>query len=99
MNIDKIIGGTVAEVKSNYPVIPDSPTRHAVLEWEETPAFGIFKVKTTVQALDQTLEDEKIVLVLPIYIIIIMLVLLTIIIAWLIILIRKRRAQKSRLIV
>lgn len=99
MIIDKFIGGTVAEVDSPYPVIPDSPTRHAVLEWEDTPVFGIFKVKTIVTALDQTVEEEKIVLVLPVYIIIIMLVLLTIIIAWLIILIRKRRAQKSRLIV
>ena len=99
MTIDKLIGGTVAEIDSPYPIIPDSPTRHAVLEWEDTPVFGVFKVKTVVNALDQTLEDEKIVLVLPIYIIVIMLVLLTIIIAWLIILIRKRRAQKSRLIV
>lgn len=99
MTIDKLIGGTVAEVNSPYPVIPDSPDRHAVLEWNDTPMFGIFKVKTVVTALDQKIEEEKIVLVLPIFIIIIMLVLLTIIIAWLIILIRKRHAQKSRLIV
>ncbi len=99
MKIDKIIGGTVAEIDAPYQIIPDSPDRHAVLEWEDTPMFGIFKVKTTITALDQKIEEEKIVLVLPIFIIIIMLVLLTIIIAWLIILIRKRHAQKSRLIV
>ncbi len=99
MKIDKLIGGTVAEISTPYPVIPDSPTRHASLEWEDTPAFGIFKVATTVKAADKTIAEEKIVLILPIWIIIIMLVLLTIIIAWLIILIRKRRAQKSRLIV
>lgn len=99
MKIDKVIGGTVAEVTSPYQVIPDSPDRHAVLEWEDTPMFGIFKVKTTITALDQKIEEEKIVLVLPVFIVVIMLVLLTIIIAWLIILIRKRRAEKSRLIV
>lgn len=99
MKVEKLIGGTVAEFDKPYPVIPDAPTRHAVIEWDDTPTFGIFKVKTTVKAIDQTVEEEKIILVLPIWIIVIMLVLLTIIIAWLIILIRKRRAQKSRLIV
>ena len=99
MKVDKIIGGTVAEINTPYQIIPDSPDRHAVLEWDDTPMFGIFKVKTTVTALDQVYEEEKIVLVLPLFIVIIMLVLLTIIIAWLIILIRKRHAQKSRLIV
>ena len=99
MEIDKLIGGNVAKIDSPYPIIPDAPTRHAVLEWQDTPAFGIFKVKTTVSALDQKVEETKIVVILPIWIIVIMLVLLTIIIAWLIILIRKRRAQKSRLIV
>ena len=98
MKIDKLIGGNVAEINNIYPTIPDSPTRRAVLAWEETPMFGIFKVKTTVSALGKTVEDEKIVIVLPIFIIVIMLVLLTIIIIWLIILIRKRRTQKSRLI-
>ena len=99
MKIDKLVGGTVAEISNPYPVIPDSPTRHATLEWEDTPVFGIFSVHTTVNALDQTYEETKVVLILPVFIIIIMLILLTIIIAWLIILIRKRRAQKSRLIV
>ena len=99
MKVDKLIGNTVAEFNNPYPVIPDSPTRHAVIEWEDTPVFGIFRVKTTVTAAGQTVESEKVVLILPIWIIIIMLILLTIIIAWLIILIRKRRAQKSRLIV
>lgn len=99
MKIEKFIGGTVAELSNPYPVIPDSPTRHAVIEWQDTPTFGIFKVKTTVTALDQKIEETKIVIVIPVFIIIIMLVLLTIIIAWLIIMVRKRRAQKSRLIV
>ena len=99
MKIDKVIGGTVAELNNPYPVIPDSPKRHAVLEWEDTPIFGIFKVHTTIKAADKTIEESKLVLILPVWIIVIMLVLLTIIIAWLIILIRKRRAQKSRLIV
>ena len=99
MEINKIIGGKVAEINAPYQVIPDSPDRHAVLEWNDTPMFGIFRVKTTVTALNEKIEEEKIVLVLPVFIIVIMLVLLTIIIIWLIILIKKRQAQKSRLIV
>ena len=99
MEISKIIGGEVAKIDNPYPIIPDAPTRHATLEWKETPVFGIFRVKTIITALDKRVEETKIVLILPVFIIIIMLVLLTIIIAWLIILIRKRRAEKSRLIV
>ena len=99
MEISKIVGGEVAKIDTPYPIIPDSPTRHAVLEWKDTPIFGIFKVKTIITALDKKVEEAKIVLILPIFIIIIMLMLLTIIIVWLIILIRKRRAQRSRLIV
>ena len=99
MEVSNIFGSKLAEVEKTYDVLPDSPTRNNTTEWEETPTFGIFSVKTTVTALSESLEVTKIVLVMPIYIIIIMVILLTFIIAWLIILIRKRRAQKSRLIV
>ena len=99
MKIEKLIGGPVAEITNPYAMLPDSPARHIELEWDDTPVFGIFKVKTTVKALDQTKEVSKIVIIMPVFIMIIMLVLLTIIIVWLILIIRKRRAQKSRLIV
>lgn len=99
MKIEKLIGGPVAEISNPYPMLPDSPARHAELAWEDTPVFGIFKVKATVKALGETKEVSKIVIIMPIFIIIIMVILLTIIITWLILIIRKRRAQKSRLIV
>ncbi len=99
MKIEKLFGGTVTELEGSYTVIPDAPARHATLEWNDTPAFGIFRVKTTINALDESFEDSRIVIILPVFIIVIMVMLLTIIIVWLIMLIRKRRAQKSRLIV
>ena len=99
VEIEKVFGGKVAELEGSYPVIPDSPTRHIALEWEDTPSFGLFKVKIVATALDQKVEVTKIVIILPVFVIIIVVILLTIIIAWLIMLIKKRRAQKSRLIV
>lgn len=99
VEIEKFFGGKVAELEGSYPVIPDSPARHISLKWEDTPSFGIFKVKITVSALDQDIEVVKTVLILPIFVIVIVVVLLTIIIVWLIMLIKKRRAQRSRLIV
>ncbi len=99
LKVSKLIGGSIAEVSRPYPVIPDSPTRHAVIEWGDTPIFGIFQTKTTVTAINQKFEETRIIVVMPIFMIIIMLILLTMVIVWLIILIRKRRAQKSRLII
>lgn len=91
--------GTVAYEKSRvYDVLPDT-SRKIEMDWEDTPAFGIFHVTSTVTALDQTKEESKLVLIIPLFVIIVALVLLTIMVVWLIILIKKRRSQKAKLIV
>jgi hypothetical protein len=67
--------------------------------WEDTPAFGIYRITSSMNALDKSSSTTKIVLIIPIFMIVILLMLLTITIAWFIILYRKRQAQKSKLII
>ena len=95
--VKTLFGKTIFEKKSVYDVLPDTE-RDVSVEWPETPLFGIFRVTSTVSALDQTEDHTKIVLIIPLFILIIMLVLLTILIVWLIMIIRKRKEQKSRLV-
>lgn len=96
--VEKIFGGVVYEDSKGYDVLPDT-TRNIELIWEETPAFGIYRITSTLNALDQSRSTTKIVLIIPVFMIVILLMLLTITIAWFIILFRKRQAQKSKLII
>ena len=96
--VEKIFGGIVYEDSKGYDVLPDT-TRNIELAWNETPAFGIYRITSTLNALDQSRSTTKIVLIIPVFMIVIMLMLLTITIAWFIILYRKRQAQKSKLII
>lgn len=96
--VEKFFGGKVYEHTTTSAVLPDT-SRTVKESWEETPAFGIFRVTSSFSALDQIRKESKLILIIPTFLIIITLILLTIIITWLIILIRKRRLQKTRLIV
>ena len=96
--VEKIFGGVVYEDSKGYDVLPDT-TRNIELTWEETPAFGIYRITSTLNALDQSRSTTKIALIIPVFMIVILLMLLTITIAWFIILFRKRQAQKSKLII
>ena len=96
--VEKIFGGVVYEDSKGYDVLPDT-TRNIELTWEETPVFGIYRITSTLNALDQSRSTTKIVLIIPVFMIVILLMLLTITIAWFIILFRKRQAQKSKLII
>ena len=96
--VEKIFGGIVYEDSKGYDVLPDT-TRNIELVWNETPAFGIYRITSTLNALDQSRSTTKIVLIIPVFMIVILLMLLTITIAWFIILYRKRQAQKSKLII
>ena len=98
IKVEKIFGGVVYEDSKGYDVLPETPRTIEML-WEDTPAFGIYRITSSMNALDKSSSTTKIVLIIPIFMIVILLMLLTIIIVWLIILIRKRRAQRSRLIV
>ena len=96
--VEKIFGGVVYEDSKGYDVLPDT-TRNIELTWGETPAFGIYRITSTLNALDQSRSTTKIVLIIPVFMIVILFMLLTITIAWFIILFRKRQAQKSKLII
>lgn len=96
--VEKIFGGTVFEDSKGYDVLPET-TRNIEMVWEDTPAFGIYRITSTMSVLDQTRSVTKIVLIIPVFMIVILLMLLTITIAWFIILYRKRQAQKSKLII
>jgi len=98
IKVEKIFGGTVFEDTKGYDVLPDT-NRDIELVWEDTPAFGVYRITSTLSAIDQSRTTTKIVLILPVFIIIILLMLLTITIVWFIILFRKRQAQKSKLII
>ena len=95
--VKSLFGKTIFEKKAVYDVLPDTE-RDISVEWPDTPLFGIFRITSSVTALDKTEDHTKIVLIIPLFILIIMLVLLTILIVWLIIIIRKRKEQKSRLV-
>lgn len=99
MEVKNVLTGKTDTVDKSYDVLPDSPTRNIKVEWDKTPGIGIFNVHTVATALDQTIDETRTVVIVPVWLIIIMLLLLTFIIVWLIILIRKRRAKKARLIV
>ena len=98
IKVEKIFGGVVYEDSKGYDVLPET-TRTIEMLWEDTPAFGIYRITSSMNALDKSSSTTKIVLIIPIFMIVILLMLLTITIAWFIILYRKRQAQKSKLII
>ena len=98
LTVKKFFGSVAYEKTRSYDVLPDT-SRRVNMDWEDTPAFGIFHVTSTVKALDQNHTETKLVLIVPLFVIIIAIILLTIMVVWLIILIKKRRSQKAKLIV
>lgn len=95
--VKSLFGKTIFEKESVYDVLPDTE-RDVSVEWPDTPLFGIFRVTSSISALDKSEDHTKIVMIIPTFILIIMLVVLTILIVWLIMIIRKRKEQKSRLV-
>ena len=73
-----------------FVVLPETK-RLNVLEWEETPKLGLFKVIQTVEMLDETSTVEKIVLVCPLWFALTVAILIILCIIWLVTRIGKRR--------
>jgi len=96
--VDSIFGTTLYTSSDNFVVLPMTE-RKFTTSWAEVPLFGIFKVKFSVKAIDQYMEDAHVILIMPPFMIIIVLLLLTSIIVWGIILLRKRKERSSRLVV
>lgn len=99
LKVDGIFGGGHYETTSPHGRISVIPESELVVSdsWDETPAFGIFKVTWTVTAGTETQTIEQLVFINPMPFIIITIILLTIIIVVIIIVVRKRKERRSRL--
>ena len=64
--------------------------------WEETPYFGIFNAKWTVEAGEDKTEITKLIILLPLPILVAFILVLTFLIIWIIIMVRKRKESRSR---
>ena len=98
MKVEKLFGGSIFEDTKGFDVLPDT-TRDVDLEWKDSPAFGIYRITSTVSAAGKEEKSTKIVLIVPVFVLIILFMLLTTAVVWFIIVLRKRRAQKSKLII
>ena len=101
LKVDPIIGFSSYETPSNQgrvSVIPEAELE-VTDRWEDSPAFGIYKVTWTVKAGEEEETIESIVFVNPIIAIILLIIVLTIITIWTIIIVRRRKARSSRLAV
>lgn len=98
LTIEKVFGTKLYEKTNDFDVLPET-SRKLNMVWDNTPRFGLFHVTSKVTALDKTKTVSKLVLIMPLPILIIVLILLTTFIVWTTILIKKRRNQKSKLIV
>lgn len=96
--VESITGEQLYSKTTSYNVLPDTE-RRVNLEWDETPWMGVYKVKYRVQAVDDIREEEKLVIIYPIFMIILTILVLTGIIISVIILIRKRKERNARLAV
>ena len=95
--VTSIVGSELYHTEGKNPVLPDAARRMKV-QWENTQPMGIFHVHYRVKALDQIVEQSKLIIILPVYMIVLAFFILTLLIIWIIILIRKRRERKSRLV-
>ena len=101
LKVESIIGFGGYETPSDrgrISVIPESELEVRD-EWEESPAFGLYKATWTVTAGNATETVETIVFVNPLPAIIITILVLTILTIWIIMVVRKRKERSSRLAV
>ncbi len=69
--------------------------RYTSLNWEETPSFGLFKVKLTITYNEKTETIEKIVLVCPLWLIVLVIVFIGAVIFWLVSRNRSRKVARK----
>lgn len=98
MTVKSIFGTPIYTNSDNFIVLPGTE-RKFTTSWAESPAFGIFNVSFSVNAIDQSQEESHLILILPGFVVVIALLLLTSIVVWTIILFRKRKERSSRLVV
>lgn len=99
LTVESFFGAKLYETpehKARVSIIPESEL--AVSDtWEETPYFGFFKVIWTVDAAGASETISQVVIIMPPMVVIGAILLLTMITIWIIIIVRKRKAHRSRL--
>ena len=96
--VTSIVGTEIYHSEGKDPVLPDA-ARRVKSEWENTQPMGIFRISYKVSVLGDSYEINKLIIILPAYMIVIAIFVLTLLIIWIIILIRKRRERKSKFVV
>lgn len=100
LKVDPIIGFTAFEEPEPVKVSIIPETEMTVFkEWENTPSFGIYKVTWAVSSGDQIETVERIFFLFSPIVLIGVIILLTFITIWIIVVVRKRKARRSRLTV
>ncbi|MBR3176259.1 hypothetical protein IKF26_02585 [Candidatus Saccharibacteria bacterium] len=101
LKVDAILGGSSYETPSTMGRVSIIPGAELAVtdEWTDTPSFGIYKVTWTVKAGEQVETIDKIVFLIPPFVIITSIILLTFLIAWIIVMFRRRKERRSRLAV
>lgn len=98
LTVKNLFGGELYKNTANNSVLPES-TRKIVDVWEDTPYFGLFWVTYTVTAAGVPQEITNLVFLLPLPILVGILVLIAIIVIWIVTMVKKNRARKSRYMV
>lgn len=101
LKVENVFFGGGYETESGEAAISVIPETELTLsdEWKETPWFGFFKVTWTVMAAGQTETIERFVVIIPTTVIIVAIIVLTALAFWIIILVRKRKARRSKYLV
>ena len=64
ISIQSVFGKELYSDRQIYTVLPET-TRNIISEWNETPFYGLFRLRTTVTALGTEMESERYILVMP----------------------------------
>ncbi|MBR3230698.1 hypothetical protein IKF73_01560 [Candidatus Saccharibacteria bacterium] len=101
LKVQPIIGSGEYETPSDSGVgrLSVIPEAELILsdEWAETPTFGIYKATWTIVAAGRTEVVERIIFLIPTWVIILSIIFLTFVAIWIIIVVRKRKERRSRL--
>ena len=99
LKVEPIIGFSSYETQQGRAIVSVIPESERIVSdnWEESPDFGLYKASWTVKAGENTETVEKVIFLMSPISIIVTIILLTIIIIGVIILVRKRKARRSRL--
>lgn len=81
------------EEKPEQNVIFPETKRYNAITWEETPSLGIYRVRQTVKLFDEESIVEKLVFIIPLWLIIVILVIIFLAVFWIVSRIHSRKKK------